>query len=380
MSDKEYRSRLLTWFIVATAVKQAPPRPEQEAPLRVLCLDGGGMKGRNLLVMIRELERVAGKPVSELFDVVCGTSIGGCGALFVSQLGASATDSAEKAFRGLQDRCFATTSHLRFFQEGQYCCDQRADLVKELIGGDVPLVPETRPPGVDSPLAFVVAARRTEKGDPEPFLFRTYRDQASGMLPGTSDATLVDAVVATSAAPVYFAPWQLRDEYLSDGGCAFNNPTLVAIHELRTVFPHRSIGCLVSLGCGTTEHRRYDRRDVRGGSESEDGDVDEASSFSSDGGRIQGKRRRRRRLLASRNGGERRSVREETITHEYAQSLVTSVDGALYERLEPPLPKYISPAEHRDAVLEDMESHTRAWLKEPSIAEKFKLIASHLVL
>lgn len=72
-------------------------------------MDGGGMRGRNLLVIAeatelpkemaagcrilssarrpcapQEMELQTGKPLSSLFELVAGTTTGGCGALVVS--------------------------------------------------------------------------------------------------------------------------------------------------------------------------------------------------------------------------------------------------------------------------------------------------------
>ena len=44
-----------------------------ERPVNILCMDGGGIRGRNLLVMVEEIERMCGQPVSELFDLVTPT-------------------------------------------------------------------------------------------------------------------------------------------------------------------------------------------------------------------------------------------------------------------------------------------------------------------
>jgi hypothetical protein len=35
-----------------------------------------------------------------------------------------------------------------------------------------------------------------------------------------------------------------------DGGIHANNPTLAGLKEAQALFPHRKIGCVVSLGCG----------------------------------------------------------------------------------------------------------------------------------
>lgn len=50
---------------------------------RLLCLDGGGIKGLVLIQMLIALEREAGQPIRELFDWVAGTSTGGILALAI---------------------------------------------------------------------------------------------------------------------------------------------------------------------------------------------------------------------------------------------------------------------------------------------------------
>ena len=83
-----------------------------------------GIKGRNLLVMIEEIEAATGQP-GRLFDLV-GTSIGGCSALFVFVPGrGEACRLARKCLRELQTRCFAGQSGVRLLQQGYLCDDQR---------------------------------------------------------------------------------------------------------------------------------------------------------------------------------------------------------------------------------------------------------------
>lgn len=48
---------------------------------RVLCLDGGGIRGLLQMTMLREIERQTGKKIVELFDWIVGTSTGGIIAL-----------------------------------------------------------------------------------------------------------------------------------------------------------------------------------------------------------------------------------------------------------------------------------------------------------
>ena len=48
---------------------------------RILCLDGGGIRGLNQIEMLRQIEVKTGKHITELFDWIVGTSTGGIIAL-----------------------------------------------------------------------------------------------------------------------------------------------------------------------------------------------------------------------------------------------------------------------------------------------------------
>ena len=72
----------------SAATDPVPPFSPDAEPVNILCLDGGGIRGRNQVVLVEELEAALGSPVADQFDLVAGTSIGGCGALFVARYGA----------------------------------------------------------------------------------------------------------------------------------------------------------------------------------------------------------------------------------------------------------------------------------------------------
>lgn len=56
----------------AIRVRQVPKQG-----LRILSMDGGGMKGLATVRILKEIEKGTGKRIHELFDLICGTSTGG---------------------------------------------------------------------------------------------------------------------------------------------------------------------------------------------------------------------------------------------------------------------------------------------------------------
>ncbi|KAI4371131.1 hypothetical protein MLD38_019397 [Melastoma candidum] len=74
--------------------------------LRILAMDGGGIKGLATVQMLKEIEKGTGKQIHELFDLICGTSTGGMLAVALGIMSMS-LDQCEEIYKNLGKLVFA---------------------------------------------------------------------------------------------------------------------------------------------------------------------------------------------------------------------------------------------------------------------------------
>lgn len=230
--------------------------PKQKAPaasgqtVRILSIDGGGIRGLIPALILTDLESRTKKPVADLFHLVAGTSTGGIlacglckppsqgGALWARDL----VDLYERRGREIFSRSFwhGVTSVAGIADE-KYSAD---GLEKALL--DVLKDAEIK----DSRADLLVTAYEIERRDSFFFKSRSARvDPAKNFL-------MRDVARATSAAPTYFEPARVANRgktlvfSLVDGGVFANNPSLCALAEARVIYPEASDYLLVSLGTG----------------------------------------------------------------------------------------------------------------------------------
>ncbi|XP_061917358.1 calcium-independent phospholipase A2-gamma-like [Entelurus aequoreus] len=223
--------------------------------IRILSIDGGGLRGLLALQTLHKLEALTGKPIYKLFDYICGVSTG---AILGFMLGVFQlpTSECDDLYRKLGSDVFKQNVIVGTVKMGWshafYNSEAWESILREKMGSHI-LVETSRNPECPKVAAVSTIVNR---GTPlKAYVFRNYN-----LLPGVrshylggSQHQLWQAIRATSAAPGYFQEFLLGSDLHQDGGLLINNPTALAIHECKCLWPNTPLECVVSLGTGRLE-------------------------------------------------------------------------------------------------------------------------------
>ncbi|RWS19751.1 85/88 kDa calcium-independent phospholipase A2-like protein [Leptotrombidium deliense] len=190
--------------------------------IRLLCLDGGGIRGLILIQMLSVLEEVVRLKVGDCFDWIAGTSTGGILALYIA-LGNSASECRKLYFR-LKDKVFVGSR--------PYDSEPLEKFLREALGE------ETKMSDIQKPKVMVTATV-ADQFPADMHTFRNYTfpedivDESKGkfnkrIFHKPCDQLVWMAARSSGAAPTYFRPC---GSFL-DGGLISNNPTLDALTEI----------------------------------------------------------------------------------------------------------------------------------------------------
>ncbi|EMD39819.1 hypothetical protein CERSUDRAFT_150518 [Gelatoporia subvermispora B] len=228
-------------------------------PLRLLSLDGGGVRGISSLYILQQvMEDIAGdknaKPC-EYFDMIAGTSTGGLIALMLGRLRMSVPDCI-RAYNDLAKQIFGDKSYMRLGWKGAFYDENVfTKALQDFIASDKygkPSYDKDSPmydPDPNACKVFVLACRAKGVNNESVLHLRTYKNPNTDN-PG-AQTKIWEAARATSAAPAYFLQQQIGEDSTVDGGIAANNPILLLINEADSFFgPARLKQCVVSLGTG----------------------------------------------------------------------------------------------------------------------------------
>uniref|UniRef100_A0ACB8FP94 85/88 kDa calcium-independent phospholipase A2 n=1 Tax=Sphaerodactylus townsendi TaxID=933632 RepID=A0ACB8FP94_9SAUR len=217
----------------------------------LLSLDGGGVRGLVLIQFLIAIEKIAGKPIRELFDWIAGTSTGGILALSVAQ--GKPMDYMRCLYFRMKDEVFRGSR--------PYESEPLEEFLKKEFGEYTKMTDFKKP-------RVMLTATLCDRQPAELHLFRNYnppeakaksRYKTTASFPELTkpeDQVMWQAARSSGAAPTYFRP---IGRFL-DGGLLANNPTLAALTEINDynqslilkgkAYEVKKLSVVVSLGTG----------------------------------------------------------------------------------------------------------------------------------
>ncbi len=245
-----------------SALPPPPAKEENIVPIKILSLDGGGIRGIIVAHILAAIEKETGKKTTELFDVFSGTSTGGLLAIILNSPlrgGPPMSASAAEQFYISKGKDIFKYNCSRFtpksacqLQGPLYDITSMENLISGLYGTQLFKL-------ALKPLAITTFAIETKQGmsldsDSEQF----------------SNLTLLEVGRATSAAPTYFAPKEVSlkgsdgtfsQTFLVDGGLYKNNPSQIGYKKAVDIFgdevKKRGL-ILISIGTGVPVRNQHD--------------------------------------------------------------------------------------------------------------------------
>ena len=220
--------------------------------MRVLSIDGGGIRGLIPALVLAEIEDRTGRHTAELFDLVAGTSTGGILACALTRPGA---DGRPRYTARELTELYVSEGPKIFHRSLLHTVESVAGVFDEKYEntglvtalehylGDARLSQTLIPIFVT---AYDIENRRA-------FFFRTGGDH---------DHRLADVALATASAPTYFEPAHVDGFALIDGGVFASNPSLCAYVDLIKAGTAPDLKVLCSLGTGEQIHR-FEYEDAR---------------------------------------------------------------------------------------------------------------------
>ena len=206
---------------------------------KIICFDGGGVRTIAALVFLKKLEAESGKKTSDIFDMFIGTSAGALNAACFAFGGFSADKVKKYWSKNYTDKIMKSS----FFWDKASLVQARPRYENE---GKVEVLNE-------------IFKSNTLSQSNKPFLCYAYDIEKRSHVVfdsiNTPDVTFVDAIGASSAAPMYFPTYQMDDKsWMIDGSIITNNPTLIGYSYSKKILETNNIKIL-SLGSGQNKNK-----------------------------------------------------------------------------------------------------------------------------
>jgi len=229
--------------------------------VKVLCIDGGGIRGLIPALVLAEIERRTGRRIAEMVDLLAGTSTGGILACALTRAGPDG-----------RPRFTAQELAGIYVEEGPAIF--RRGLLKRISSVEGWVDERYEDDGLDAALDRYLGDARLSQALTDVFVtaydihdrFAFFFRSARARTDPAYDFPLVQVARATAAAPSYFEPTQVTDiagtrTYpLVDGGVYAVNPSMCAYAD---VVHAGELELMLSLGTGA-HTRAYTFEQARG--------------------------------------------------------------------------------------------------------------------
>lgn len=196
--------------------------PDERQYYDILSIDGGGIRGIIPACLLSEVERRARYPIHKLVDMQAGTSTG---ALVAAALATNQRTGARPMTAGDIVTLYANpVYHKQIFTRsltifgilGPKYLSNRERVFSDVLGGQT----------LQNTLNDLLVVAVDEANDTAPHCFYSVD-------PASHNVKLVDALMASSAAPTFFPPHDIKINRVShrfvDGGVQANNPASLAV-------------------------------------------------------------------------------------------------------------------------------------------------------
>ncbi|KAL5601378.1 uncharacterized protein BROUX77_005627 [Berkeleyomyces rouxiae] len=252
----------------------------QGPPLRILSLDGGGVRSLSSLLVLERIMEDLGKAKGldkppkpcEYFDLIGGTSTGGLIAIMLGRLGMTVgdciqtyTNFVKAAFtpRTMNSEKVSKMASLLRPSKGIFSTESLESAIKLMIRENCAhpgCVKERK----QRPTTFtcshedmkfrdksctktVVLASTKENLDTLPSLFKTY-DTSKAF----EECSIWQVAQAVSSTAVFFEPTRIGRDGIEfvDSGLGYNNPCDIIMEEAHNQFPERTEMQILSIGTG----------------------------------------------------------------------------------------------------------------------------------
>ena len=229
--------------------------PNPSGTIKVLSIDGGGIRGIIPAVILGALREQIGADLHTVFDLISGTSTGG-----IIALGIGTACKGNKPYAPAELLNLYVQNGPAIFHKNLFT------LPHELIG------PKYSPIALEACLLKFFGATKFSSAltpllissydlqSQLPFFFKSHKIARDS----SYDWNVTDIARSTSAAPTFFPPNHLtkgNESYaLVDGGTYVNNPAMAAYADARRLYPAATQFLVVAVGTGNVQdHISFDQ-------------------------------------------------------------------------------------------------------------------------